>query len=380
MAGDRAREREAARPGELPLGDIAGIPVFLASSWFIYAGLITLVFAPAVQSRAPQLGSGRFVVSAMFAVFLCVSVLIHELGHALTAKGFGIGVRRITLSLLGGMTEMNAEEERPGQQAIVSGTGPVLSLAIGFGGMWLAHVLQPGSVPEILAVGVGISNLLVGAFNLLPGLPLDGGQLLRALLWKVTGSWHRGTVAAAWAGRGLAVLVALSPVLFASSRGSSIDTFNLVWALFIAFFVWTGASAALKSAHVRRRIPALTARGLARRAVAVPAAMPVAEAVRRIAEAGARAAVVVDVDDHPVAIVSEAAVSATPPERRPWITSGEVSRRLDPALILTWDLSGEALLAAMSANPSSEYLVVDSAGKPYGVLATSDVERAFAGV
>ena len=68
--------------------------------------------------------------------------------------------------------------------------------------------------------------------------------------------------------------------------------------------------------------------------------MPVAEAVRRVAEAGARAAVVVDVEDRPVAIVSEAAVSATPPERRPWVTAGEVSRRLDPALVLAWDLHG----------------------------------------
>ena len=194
MADGRPSKREPARPGELPLGDIAGVPIFLASSWFLYAGLITFIFAPAVQSQAPQLGSGRFVVSALFAVFLCVSVLIHELGHALTAKAFGIGVRRITLSLLGGMTEMNAEEERPGQQAVVSGTGPVLSLTLGFAGMWVSHVLQHGSVPQILAFWLGLSNLLVGAFNLLPGLPLDGGQLLRAVLWKITGtSWRSGS-------------------------------------------------------------------------------------------------------------------------------------------------------------------------------------------
>ena len=133
-----------------------------------------------------------------------------------------------------------------------------------------------------------------------------------------------------------------------------------------------------KSAQVRQRLPALTARGLARRAIPVPATMPVAEAVRRIAEAGARAAVVVDVDDRPVAIVSEAAVSATPPERRPWITAGEVSRRLDPALVLGWDMQGEDLVNAMAGNPATEYLVVDAEGKPYGVLSSADVERAFA--
>jgi Zn-dependent protease/CBS domain-containing protein len=378
MAGTRQPARETARPGELTLGDIAGVPVFLASSWFIYAGVITLVFAPAVESRAPNLGNGKFVVSALFAVFLCVSVLIHELGHALTAKAYGLGVRRITLSLLGGMTEMHAEEKRPGQQAVVSAAGPFLSLLIGAGGLLVSHTLREGTVPQLLALAVGGSNVLVGAFNLLPGLPLDGGQLLRSLLWKATGSWHSGTVAAAWAGRGLAVAVALTPLIFASVRHISLDLYDSVWAWFIAFFVWGGATSALKSAQVRKKIPGLTARGLARRAVPVPATMAVAEAVRRVAEAGARAAIVVDVDDRPVAIVSEAAVSATPPERRPWITTGEVSRRIDPASVLGWDLTGEDLLEAMAGNPATEYLVVDSDGRPYGVLSSADVERAFA--
>jgi Zn-dependent protease/CBS domain-containing protein len=378
MSGPRPSARETARSGELTLGEIAGVPIFLASSWFIYAAIITLVFAPAVESRAPNLGNGKYVVAALFAVFLCVSVLIHELGHALTAKAYGLGVRRITLSLLGGMTEMNAEEKSPGQQAVVSGAGPLLSLLLGVGGLWVSHGLREGTVPQLLALAVGGSNLLVGVFNLLPGLPLDGGQLLRAALWKITGSWHRGTVAAAWAGRGLAVLVAVAPLVYEGARHESLDTFDLLWAWFIAFFVWGGASASLQGAQVRQRIPGLTARGLARRALAVPATMPIAEAVRRVAEAGARAAVVVDVDDKPVAIVSEAAVSATPPERRPWVTAGEVSRRLDPALVLTWDLTGEALLSAMAGNPASEYLVVDSDGRPYGVLSSADVERAFA--
>jgi Zn-dependent protease/CBS domain-containing protein len=378
MADQRPSPRDTARQGELALGDIAGVPVFLASSWFIYAAVITVVFAPAVESRAPDLGSGRYVVSALFAVFLCVSVLVHELGHALTAKAYGLGVRRITLSLLGGMTEMHAEEKRPGQQAVVSAAGPALSVILGVGGLWVSHGLREGTVPQLLALAVGGSNLLVGAFNLLPGLPLDGGQLLRALLWKVTGSWHRGTVAAAWAGRGLAVLVVAAPFVLAGSRHTTLDTFDLLWALFIAFFIWSGASAALQSAQVRQRIPGLTARGLARRALAVPATMSVAEAVRRVAEAGARAAIVVDVDDRPVAIANEAAIRATPVERRPWVTAGEVSRRLDPALVLGWDLTGEDLLAAMAENPATEYLVVDSDGRPFGVLSSADVERAFA--
>jgi CBS domain-containing protein len=129
---------------------------------------------------------------------------------------------------------------------------------------------------------------------------------------------------------------------------------------------------------VRRR--ALQARGVARSGVSVAADTPLAEAIRRADEYQARAVVVVDHEDKPIAILNEGAVMATPPQRRPWIESGALARTLEPDMVLPADLSGMALLDAIRRAPATEYLLVEPSGQVYGVLAAKDVDHAFAGV
>jgi CBS domain-containing protein len=148
----------------------------------------------------------------------------------------------------------------------------------------------------------------------------------------------------------------------------------------IAAFMWTGAGQAIKATRFRERIPALQARRLARKAISVAATTPLAEALRRAEENQARAVVVVDHEDKPIAIVNETAVMATPPQRRPWIEAGSLARTLEPDLVLSADLSGLALLDAIRRAPATEYLLVEPSGQVYGVLATRDVDHAFAGV
>ncbi len=124
-------------------------------------------------------------------------------------------------------------------------------------------------------------------------------------------------------------------------------------------------------------MPALSARSLARRAVFVPHDIPLSEALRRVAEAGAGGVVLTDAEGRPVAVSQEAAVSAVPVERRPWVPVSSVSAALDPRAALPADLSGEPLLVAMTAHPASEYVVVEADGTLVGVLATADVEAAL---
>jgi Zn-dependent protease/CBS domain-containing protein len=296
------------------------------------------------------------------------------------ARGYGLPVRRILLYPLGGFSEIEQEPQTPGREFLVSAAGPALSLALAAGGYGLRYVVTPGTITGTLVAQLMWANLVVGLFNLLPGLPLDGGRMLRAVIWKVTGRPGTSTIAAAWAGRALALglfVLVLAPPVRSRIGG---DMVSVVWLAVIAAFMWTGAGQAIKATRVRERVPTLQARRLARKAVSVAADTPLAEAIRRADENQARAVVVVDHDDKPIAILNETAVMATPPQRRPWIEAGALARTLEPSLVLPADLSGMALLDAIRRAPASEYLLVEPSGEVYGVLAARDVDLAFAGV
>jgi Zn-dependent protease/CBS domain-containing protein len=359
------------------LGRPFGIPVYISPYWFVIAGVFIFIYAN--DLAATLHGSTRYLVAAAFVVLLYLSVLVHELSHSVVARGFGLPVRRILLYPLGGFSEIEREPQTPGREFLVSAAGPALSLALAGLGYGLTHVVAAGTIGGTLVSQLMWANLVVGGFNLLPGLPLDGGRMLRAVIWKVTGRPGTSTIAAAWAGRvlalGLFVLVLAPPV---EDRMGGLYT--VVWLAVIAAFMWTGASQAIKATRFRERLPALQARRLARKAVSVSADTPLAEAIRRAQDSNARAVVVVDHDDKPIAILNETAVMATPEQRRPWIEAGSLARTLEPDLVLSADLSGMALLDAIRRAPATEYLLVEPSGQVYGVLAARDVDLAFAGV
>jgi len=370
-------QRRDAGPG-IVLARPFGIPVYISPYWFVIAGVFILIYANDLASTFR--GPTRFVVAAAFVVLLYLSVLVHELSHSVVARGYGLPVRRILLYPLGGFSEIEREPQTPGREFLVSAAGPALSLLLAAGGYGLTHVVSAGTISGTLIVQLTWANLIVGSFNLLPGLPLDGGRMLRAVIWKVTGRPGTSTIAAAWAGRVIALglfLLVLAPPVDARIGG---DVVTVVWLAVISAFMWTGAGQAIKATRFRERLPALQARRLARKAVSVAADTPLAEAIRRADENQARAVVVVDHDDKPIAILNETAVMATPEQRRPWIEAGSLARTLDPSLVLSADLSGMALLDAIRRAPATEYLLVEPSGQVYGVLAARDVDLAFAGV
>jgi Zn-dependent protease/CBS domain-containing protein len=317
------------------------------------------------------------VVAAAFVVELYVSVLLHELSHSLVAKGFGLPVRRIVLFPLGGISEIEREAPTPGRQFAIAAAGAAMNLVLAALGWCLAHA-APYGVTGVLLRQLVFVNLLLAAFNLLPGLPLDGGQVLRAVIWKVTGRPGVATISAAWAGRLLAIGLLAIPFFSGGLAGG--DIVSTLWVVVIAAFMWTGATQSIKATRFRERLPALQARRLARRAISVPASTPLAEAVRQADEAGARAIVVVDHDNAPLGIVNEAAVMATPEQRRPWVDAGSMARTIEPNLVLSADLQGMALLDAIRRAPATEYLLVEPSGQVVGVLAARDLDQVFAGV
>ncbi|WP_235735989.1 CBS domain-containing protein [Nocardioides alcanivorans] len=159
--------------------------------------------------------------------------------------------------------------------------------------------------------------------------------------------------------------------------GVTPNFFDTMLAVIIALFLWTGATAAMRGARIRRKLVSLVARDLARRTLTVPEDLPVAEAVRRAQEADAGGIVTTDQRDRPVGIVNEAALVAVPEERRPWLPVSQVTRGLDEGLSLPVEISGEDLIRAITRHPAHEYLLLESDGRIYGVLATADVDAAF---
>lgn len=361
------------RPPGITLGKIFGVPVYVSLTWFPIAFLIALGFLPAAERVAPQ--PAATALAASFAILLYLSVLVHELGHAVTARAFGLPVRAITLHLLGGVTQLERESTRPGVSFLVAAAGPVLSLALGAAGALALALTDPGPVPALLLQALTLTNLLVGLFNLLPGLPLDGGFLVRATVWKITGRDRTGTVVAAHTGRALAVLVLLAGTWLATRTTGGIDWFTVIWAAFLASFMWIAATQSLRAERLRDRLPLLTARRLARRAATVTADTPLAVALDRARAQGAGALIVVDGLGRPTGLVSETAVQAVPAPRLPWTATGDVARGLDAATTLSADLSGQDLLQAVQRSGASEHLLLETGGEIYGVLSTADLHR-----
>jgi Zn-dependent protease len=379
VSGQQAAPQQPRPPGTFKVGSIAGSDVLVTSSWFLVAALIAVVLAPRAEEAHPGLGPWKYVAGLAFAILLYLSVLLHEASHALVAKHYGFPVSAITLHFLGGLTTIEAEAKRPRQEFWIAVVGPLTSIGVGLvtWGLWF---VVPDGLLRMAVGGLAACNLLVGALNLVPGLPLDGGRVLKSAIWKLTSSEHRGTVAAAWGGRVAAFLVLLLPFGEQAVLGYQPDLFDFVLAFVIGFFLWNGATAALQSARIRRRLPHLVARNLARRTLAVPEDLPLAEAVRRAREAQAGAIVTVTGSGRPVGVVNEAALMATPEERRPWLATSTVARGVDTGLSLPVGISGEELVRAITRAPATEYLLLEDDGSVYGVLTTADVDRAFRAV
>jgi Zn-dependent protease len=365
-------EREAPRRPGIPLGRVLGVPVFLHVSWLLLAVFVTVAYGQAVGRRL-DLGAGQaYLVGFGFVLALVLSVLLHELGHAVTARRYGIRVRGITLELLGGYTEMEGDAPRPFVEVVVSLAGPAVSLVLGIGAAIATALLPIETVVGQVAFQLAAANIIVAVFNTLPGLPLDGGRALRAAVWAISGNRHLGTQVAGWTGRAVAVITLLGGVLLYTGR--LLTSFGAVFLLLVAFTLWQGASAAIRLARISARFPLIDLAALARPVFAVPTGTPLAEAERRAGESGqpGGALGVADSTGRLIALVMPDAVAAVPAERRPWTSIDEVARPVGELSAIPVETRGEAVIRAVQANPGSEYLVM-AGDDVVGVLRLTDL-------
>ena len=218
---------------------MGGVDILIAPSLLIMGVLLVLVFAPRFESGGFDGGGATsgYQGATLFVLGLYASVFLHELAHLVAARGFGLHVRSITLHLLGGETAIDSPGRTPVQEFVIAVVGPVISIAIGVA----CFVLDAGSA---VVAALGWINIVVGVFNLLPGLPLDGGRALRATIWQVSGRPDAGTRFTAWAGRLIAVALVVVTLLRVDFDGPTWSV-DVAFAVLVAWYLWEGASHAL---------------------------------------------------------------------------------------------------------------------------------------
>ncbi len=242
--------------GAIRAGSLLGIPFYIHPSWFLILGLVTFTYGSGIGSQFPELsGLAPWILGFFAALLLFTSVLLHELGHSLVARSQGISVRSITLFLFGGLANLQEESRTPAESFWVAIAGPLVSLTL-FGIFFtigaVGQLTGPlGAVVSLLAT----VNLILAIFNMLPGLPLDGGNVVKAIVWKFTNNLYKGIT---WAGRAgqvfgsLAIAWGVIPFILYGS-------FANAWFLVIGWFLITNAGRAVQTAGLQEKLSQYTA-------------------------------------------------------------------------------------------------------------------------
>ena len=340
----------------------------------LVVGIVVALLGPTIQRGRPDLGPLAFMVAGGFAVVLLVSVLLHELAHAGRARRFGIDAHEISLTLIGGHTEL-ARTRTPGSTALIAVVGPLTNAAIALVGWGVLTTLPASGVLALLVLVTASANGFVALLNLLPGLPLDGGRLLEAAVWRVAGRRATGTIVAARAGQVIAVVVVLVAVVVPALVGLRPDLVTVVWAALLGALLWSGAGPFLRSAAHERALGDLMLWRLAVRAPALPAAASIAD----LDATGAATAVLVNDDGTPVGYVEPAAAAEVAAEQRTTTPLLAVAVRLPPGASVDGELTGPAALRAVAegARVSPMLVVLGPGGSVYGLLRYLDVVTAL---
>ncbi|MBN9619997.1 MAG: site-2 protease family protein [Actinobacteria bacterium] len=372
----------AAPPGR-QLARISGIPVRVTAGSLLLAAWLTLVYSGVLSGRYPQMGATHWPTALLFPATFAASVLLHEAGHAAVARRCGLRVRWIVVDGLGGETEFDQEAATPAASALVAAAGPAVSLALALILGGAAQLTSPGTVTELLLMQAAIGNALIAIFNLLPGLPLDGGYLLRALVWKLTGNPGTGTTASAAAGLLIAAAMFIVPIGLLINIGARPGLLGVAILLLVAGPIATGAWSILRE----QRLPPdpVSAHELARPAVAIHPAQPVREAIRQLTARGAAALIITDPAGVIIGLTTEDELAVVPAADRELVSVGQLARPLHAGQIISPTLSGDLLRSRVRETKAAVFVLdygdhreprvllpVDALPRP-GVAAVTDL-------
>ena len=241
--------------GNFRVGSLFGIPFFLNISWFLVLALVTLNFGGGLSAQFPSLGVAALPLGLVAGLLLFASVLLHELGHSYAAIRQGIGVNSITLFLFGGLANLNAESKIPGGAFKIAIADPLVSFGLF---LLLSFVANSGFVGGPIAAIAGLLayvNLILATFNMIPGLPLDGGNVLKSIVWKITGNQFTGTL---WASR-VGQFIGWTAISLGALAILGISNVGSFWTLIIGWFLLQNAERSAQSATIQSALAGLTA-------------------------------------------------------------------------------------------------------------------------
>jgi Zn-dependent protease/predicted transcriptional regulator len=353
------------------LAKIWGVPVGIHFSWLIIFALLMFSLATGMLPGAlPTLPLFGITLVALATTLLFFgSVLAHELGHVFVALRNRIPVRGISLFIFGGVAQIEKEPESAGAEFRIAAAGPLVSFLLA--GLFFALAQLPFEFIAFPASWLARINLILGLFNLLPGFPLDGGRIFRALVWKLTGSAYRSTKIAAITGQG----VAFAMIGLGLFNAFSSSLANGLWLAFIGWFLLNAASGSLAYASLQQRLSGIPVSQVMRREVPqVPSFLTLSSLVQQyVLGLGKRAMVVGDATG-PVGLITLAQISQVGRARWSMTTTAQAMTPLQelPAISPETPLS-EAL--SHMTHRQLELLPVVVEGQVVGLVSQEDVLR-----
>jgi Zn-dependent protease len=355
----------------IPIGRIFGISIDLDYSWFLIAALLTWVLAvnyfPMEFKNWPT--SEYWLVGSVTAIMLFVSVLVHELGHSVVAKRHGIAVPRITLFIFGGVSQIAEEPKSAAAEFWIAIVGPITSFALA-ALFWELEPFVAFSQPLFaIAKYLALINLVLAVFNLIPGFPLDGGRVFRAILWRVTGKFQLATAIAGVTGR----FFGFALIFIGVWQALTGNLFNGMWTAFIGWFLESAAGSQLQQELVRRLVADHTAEeAMTRDIPQIQGDVAVQDLVDRyVLTRGLRCFVVTN-GNGPVGMVTLSSIKDTPRAEWPTTTASHIMIPLEKLATVRPDAGLWSALEKMGRDGVNQLPVVGGNGI-VGMLSREDV-------
>ncbi len=369
---------------------IAGIRIGVDATWFLMLFILIFLLSGSFRDALHSSNDVAYITTVATVLLFFVSLIVHELGHAVVARHEGVGVTRIELFLFGGTTHMSREANTPGEEFRIAVAGPlgtllVLLVCLGLdmaivGPHRLWHAVELNSNAPITPVLLALSwlvpmNALILVFNLVPAYPLDGGRIARAIVWRVTGDKLRGTRAAARIGEGFAFLLAAIGLVLAFATNQS---FTGIWLLFLAFMIWQSAHAAMGGTAAAQRVQGVRVADIMdHEPVVVPGTTTVAQALDEyFLRYNEQWLPVVDGDGYFIGIARRERAQERVDAGEGWITTGAILESDAPALMQVQESQPLTdLLTIEALGRLGAVVAVDTSGILRGVVTVDQVRR-----